>query len=228
MRKMETTIERAWELESQGDVPEDHDYHNSLTLLPRAHRGSDQPLNKVVDGKKNLSLVKVSFAERKVLGGDTEKMDDKKRSLKNEEEAVSPVVGVIMMIAITVVIAAVVAAFSYGIIGGVKKAPNCALVVEDAVVDSTQIKVIHHGGDTIINAFNGSGTVNNNFKNIQVKINGVDQVWANVTGAIGDDDTNFESGEQITLGVSALASGDTISMVFTPTGDILQRVSVMG
>jgi flagellin-like protein len=57
-------------------------------------------------------------------------MENKKRSLKNEEEAVSPVVGVIMMIAITVVIAAVVAAFSYGIIGGVKKAPNSALVVK--------------------------------------------------------------------------------------------------
>ena len=52
MLKMEPTIERAWELESRGDVPEDCDYHNSLTLLPRAHRGSDQPLNKVVDGKK--------------------------------------------------------------------------------------------------------------------------------------------------------------------------------
>jgi flagellin-like protein len=155
-------------------------------------------------------------------------MENKKRSLKNEEEAVSPVVGVIMMIAITVVIAAVVAAFAYGIIGGVKKAPNSALVVEDAVVASTQIKIIHHGGDTIINAFNGSGTVNNAWKNLNIKINGVDQQWGNVTGAIGDDDTNFESGEQITLNVVALASGDTIAMVFTPTGDILQRVSVMG
>jgi flagellin-like protein len=166
--------------------------------------------------------------ELKNLGGDTEKMENKKRSLKNEEKAVSPVVGVIMMIAITVVIAAVVAAFSYGIIGGVKKAPNCALVVEDAVVGSTQIKVIHHGGDSIVNAFNGSGTANNAWKNLNVKINGVDQQWGNITGAIGDDDTNFESGEQIAITCVALASGDTISMVFTPTGDILQRVSVMG
>jgi len=155
-------------------------------------------------------------------------MENKKRNLKKEEEAVSPVVGVIMMIAITVVIAAVVAAFAYGIIGGVKKAPNSALVVEDAVADSKQVKIIHHGGDTIINAFNGTGDANDDFKNLKIKVNGVDRVWNNVSGAIGDDDTNFESGEQITLTVDALVSGDTIAMVFAPTGDILQRVSVMG
>ncbi len=77
-------IEKAWEPESRRDVPEDSGCHNSLTLLPRTHRGSNQPLNKVVDGKKNLSLVKVSFAERKVLGGDMEKNGEHEKKLEEE------------------------------------------------------------------------------------------------------------------------------------------------
>jgi hypothetical protein len=107
----------------------------------------------------------------------------------------------------------------------VKKAPDSALVVEDAVVDSTKVKLVHYGGDTIVNAFNGTS----NFKNLKIKVNGVDRAFSgNVTGAIGDSDDDFESGEQIALTVAALSSGDTITMVFTPTGDILQRVSVLG
>lgn len=44
MRKTEMAIENALELESGWDVPKDRDYHNSLNLLSRALRGSDQPV----------------------------------------------------------------------------------------------------------------------------------------------------------------------------------------
>jgi flagellin-like protein len=40
-------------------------------------------------------------------------MENKKRSLEKDEEAASPVVGVVMMIAITVIIATIVTAFAY-------------------------------------------------------------------------------------------------------------------
>ncbi len=153
------------------------------------------------------------------------------KTLMKDERAVSPVIGVILMIAITVVIAAVVASFAYGIIGGVAKAPNAALVIEDARVGNTNITVIHHGGDTIVDAFNAVNPTD--WKNLIVKHNGLDITWT--TGTIvtlgGDTDPDFESGEQLEINITAdvgatLASGDTITVVYTETGDLMQRVKV--
>ena len=51
---------------------------------------------------------------------------------KEGKKAVSPVVGVLLMIAITVVISAVVAAFAYGIIGGVHRyEPSFYIQIEE-------------------------------------------------------------------------------------------------
>lgn len=149
------------------------------------------------------------------------------KELVKNEEAVSPVIGVILMIAITVVIAAVVASFAYGIIGGVSKAPNAALVIEDATVGKTSVTVIHHGGDTVTDAFalNTSGTAIDSWDNLVVKHDGTNILAANVSFG-GDTDNNFESGEQMTITVSTLVSGETISAVYIPSGDIMQRVKV--
>jgi len=149
-----------------------------------------------------------------------------RKSLMKDEEAVSPVIGVILMIAITVVIAAVVASFAYGIIGGVATAPNSALVFENADLGKTNITLVHHGGDSITNAFTDTNPTTGNWGDMIVKLNGVDVSWQNNVMVGGDTDTNFESGEQLKIRVTALASGDTISVVYKPTGDILQRVKV--
>ncbi|MGB2843078.1 MAG: type IV pilin N-terminal domain-containing protein [Halobacteriota archaeon] len=146
----------------------------------------------------------------------------KTRLVKNEE-AVSPVIGTILMVAITVVIAAVVASFAYGIIGGVTKAPSPALVVDDARVGNYNVTVIHYGGDTIVDAFTTDG---DDWRNLKVKYNGVDIPWANVMAG-GNGDKNFASGEQLKISVTtALVSGDAITVVYLPTGDIMQRVKV--
>ncbi|HPH35550.1 MAG TPA: type IV pilin N-terminal domain-containing protein [Methanoregulaceae archaeon] len=49
------------------------------------------------------------------------------KAIRNEEEAVSPVIGVILMVAIVVILAAVIAAFVFGMTGGVTKAKNIAV-----------------------------------------------------------------------------------------------------
>ena len=69
----------------------------------------------------------------------------------------SPVIAVIMMIAVVVIVAAMVAGFAYGIIGNVSEVP-CTALVEDGVVAGTNVNVaiIHYGGDTISGAFNTS------------------------------------------------------------------------
>jgi len=46
---------------------------------------------------------------------------------KGSEDAVSPVIGVILMVAITVILAAVIAAFVFGMAGNVNKTKNIAI-----------------------------------------------------------------------------------------------------
>ncbi len=70
--------------------------------------------------------------------------------IKNED-AVSPVIGVILMVVITVIIAAILAVFSFGI-GGPAKAPEVNLkysAVDNATANTT-LKITHEGGDALI------------------------------------------------------------------------------
>jgi len=76
-----------------------------------------------------------------------------------DKRGVSPVIGVILMVAITVVMGAVVAGFAYGYLGNTPKAPNLALSVIDNPTDNTSVLVKHNGGESILaNAWKGSVT----------------------------------------------------------------------
>jgi flagellin-like protein len=57
------------------------------------------------------------------------KMNVKRRNLRDDEDAVSPVVGVILMVAITVIMAAVIGAFVYGYGGSMTKTASPAYTV---------------------------------------------------------------------------------------------------
>ena len=163
-----------------------------------------------------------------------EKSKMQKRRLSEDERGVSPVVGVIMMVAITVVIAAVVAAFSYGIIGGVQKAPNTAIVVDNAVSGSAakNVTMIHHGGDKIIDAFTtASDPTGLKWNKLEVRYNGEvfngSSYLNNVGNGTAWDDGNFEPGDELKLTFAdGLADGESIAVVYKPTGDLLQRVVV--
>ena len=163
-----------------------------------------------------------------------EKSKMQKRSLSEDERGVSPVVGVIMMVAITVVIAAVVAAFSYGIIGGVQKAPNTAIVVDNAVAGNDQnVTLIHHGGDKIVGAFNKTASTPTKlmWSKLEVRYNG--EVFSGTSCMNGDDsnsstawDGNFEPGDELKLTFPKLEEDQSIAVVYKPTGDLLQRIVV--
>ena len=60
-----------------------------------------------------------------------------------EEDAVSPVIGVILMVAITVILAAVIAAFVFGMAGSVKKTRTVAAT---ATQSGSNIVVTYQGG----------------------------------------------------------------------------------
>ena len=78
------------------------------------------------------------------------------------EDAVSPVIGVILMVAITVILAAVIAAFVFGMAGQVQKTK---IVAASASHSGTTIYVTYQGGQdqaqvSAINArFNGGAAV---------------------------------------------------------------------
>ncbi|WP_342305922.1 type IV pilin N-terminal domain-containing protein [Methanolobus sp. ZRKC5] len=68
-----------------------------------------------------------------------------------DEDAVSPVIGVILMVAITVILAAVIAAFVFGM-GPPEQAPQASLRASADNIDSgiTGIKLEHQGGDAVV------------------------------------------------------------------------------
>lgn len=72
------------------------------------------------------------------------------------EEAVSPVIGVILMVAITVILAAVIAAFVFGMAGNVDKTKQVALVAQASQSNPANIEITNHGGRDILSvvAFN--------------------------------------------------------------------------
>lgn len=59
------------------------------------------------------------------------------------KDAVSPVIGVVLMVAVTVILAAVVAAFVFGMVSGIQKSKN---VVVTARSSGNDIILTYHGG----------------------------------------------------------------------------------
>jgi flagellin-like protein len=72
------------------------------------------------------------------------------KNFQRDQRGVSPVIGVILMVAITVVMGAVVAGFAYGYLGNTPKAPNVALSVIDDPATDDQLLIKHSGGDSIL------------------------------------------------------------------------------
>jgi len=67
----------------------------------------------------------------------------KKMKFSKNEEAVSPVIGVILMVAITVILAAVIAAFVFGMAGNVQKTKVIAATASKV---GTQVYATYQGG----------------------------------------------------------------------------------
>ena len=74
------------------------------------------------------------------------------KMFRKDEEAVSPVIGVILMVAITVILAAVIAAFVFGLGGSQQAAPTASIVAQnnaDTSGSTMDMKIVHRGGDTL-------------------------------------------------------------------------------
>ncbi len=81
-------------------------------------------------------------------------------SMKRNDDAVSPVIGVILMVAITVILAAVIAAFVFGLVGNVGGAKVVGMTTTINSTNNTIIDIFWQGGADLASLQDISGTVN--------------------------------------------------------------------
>jgi len=128
----------------------------------------------------------------------------------DDDRGVSPVIGVILMVAITVILAAVIGTFVLGLGDSLEQAPQAQL---DAQYDSTDdvIEVNHNGGDTLAS------------ENINIS----------VVGDSEGDVTDVESWSELSVGgtlevTSSTTTEDTytVTVVHQPSQSILLEAEV--
>ncbi len=146
------------------------------------------------------------------------------------EDAVSPVIGVILMVAITVILAAVIAAFVFGM-GPPEQAPQASIRLSDVDVSASNITLQHQGGDPIdlsktsltvtqgdnisiykqINTasgteFNGGEILKIDSKNGEIYQNGVKGTTGSVSGMF-----TIQKGKEVTITMTDTVSGQIIA-----------------
>ncbi|UPM43751.1 type IV pilin [Halocatena salina] len=124
-----------------------------------------------------------------------------KRLLYERERGVSPVIGVIVMVAITVILAAVIGAFVFGLGGEQEQPPQARL---DFAVDGEQVTVRHGSGDSLA------------IRSIDIVVDGTSVG----SGALepGGSDAVYTAGETIYTG--SVDSGAEVLVVWrSPTSD---------
>jgi flagellin-like protein len=110
------------------------------------------------------------------------------KQLLTEDRAVSPVIGVILMVAITVILAAVIGTFVLGLGQNVQSTPQASFSF-DFDKSNTQVNVTHNGGDRL--------EVGDNTNDVQiVSTDGQSTSWINSTStkqSISAGDTKLHS-----------------------------------
>ena len=143
------------------------------------------------------------------------------KQMLQDEGAVSPVIGVILMVAVTVVLGAVIGAFVFGIgdkLG--EPAPNAQLNF-DYDADGDSLDIVHDGGDSITPDNTGSLAVSGS----DIASNSSDLTWA-PSGSTASNNKNvyvLDSGVSLTSGddivtVASVDSGHTVDLQWVSNG----------
>ncbi|XVH32195.1 type IV pilin [Haloferacaceae archaeon DSL9] len=123
--------------------------------------------------------------------------------LSTERRAVSPVIGVILMVAITVILAAVIGTFVLQMGGSLgQSAPQASISVSDHDWEGDEIELRHSGGDTI--EWADTNIIVENSNDGEVRWEGPGEEGAFSPG----DRVTIVTNEVATLGVTE-ASGDS-------------------
>jgi len=141
-------------------------------------------------------------------------MIGKLKTLFDDDRAVSPVIGVILMVAITVILAAVIGTFVLGLGDSLEQAPQAQL---DAEASSDDILINHNGGDALPQS--------------DITIRVADSSGSNVTGvSVSGYDSNDELavGGSLTVESSNMNTGNTytVTVVHDSSESILLEAEV--
>ena len=159
--------------------------------------------------------------------------------MKRDEKAVSPVIGVILMVSITVILAAVIASFVFGL---GSKAPKSApqVSLQASAISDSKITITHQGGDSILwnntkiiltnpatgNSWYAILTVNATSGKVSTKSASTN---LEVDAVNPSNYLYFDPGEQITIyNVTFGSSGQTINVrvIDTASGQALLSANV--
>ena len=157
---------------------------------------------------------------------------DFKKLFRKDDKAVSPVIGVILMVAITVILAAAIGSSVFGM-GPAKSAPQANLEIKAShvptgVTNPASIKIEHLGGDAV--HFEDSGITKvmasvNNGPSVEINAD----VYSNTTKILGTmnvgdikileliDTSNNVLDEDSTSATDPIDSGDTVNIKIIDT-----------
>jgi archaeal flagellin N-terminal-like domain len=119
------------------------------------------------------------------------------RTLLTDDRAVSPVIGVILMVAITVILAAVIGTFVLGLGQNVQSTPSASFDF-DFNSSNNNVTVTHTGGDSLVEGDNAQDV----------------NVTATTTSDWFENETDISAGDSQSANFS---SGDTVRVVWTGT-----------
>jgi len=138
--------------------------------------------------------------------------------LFDDDRAVSPVIGVILMVAITVILAAVIGTFVLGLGDQLQATTPQASFGFDTEYDKHDVVITHESGDTI-GANNLEVVATENFNNVNdtgtasdIGTADTSFTWNTITG---DDDVSAGSSATISAESGQDFAGDTVRVVFS-------------
>lgn len=139
-----------------------------------------------------------------------------------DEEAVSPVIGVILMVAITVILAAVIAAFVFGMTGQVQSSKSVGVTA-----------AYFGGGTPYIEVTNQGGADDAKLMYLKVTINGVTGFTADTAGTSGwiapnADGTPSSTPFKPAVGAKYVASSASTGVVYSLKDAGTNSLTVVG
>ena len=141
------------------------------------------------------------------------------RQLLTDDEAVSPVIGVILMVAITVILAAVIAAFVLGLGDSDEVAPSASFDYDYDGTTPDTVTVTHSSGDS----FTAS---NVEFTGTNVEDDG--ETWDSVDENEFDSDDTIRAGDSVVVAFVSLTEGDEWEINLVWTSDDGDDSSIIG
>jgi flagellin-like protein len=153
---------------------------------------------------------------------------DLKNALKSfaggdDDRAVSPVIGVILMVAITVILAAVIGTFVLGLGDRVSQAsPNANFGFDYTAGNNNVVEITHDGGESVTG------------DQVKVTVHG-ETTWKAgngqngyniVTDNWGTDDITAGDNLEFDSGSNTISDGDTVKVIWTADGS--DKTAVIG